>query len=79
MVKFSCKFQSGISALFIVQVNTSVEKTSHCAREHSQLLGEVESLIIRVYSGRKKVKQTLIFVVIFYFFVIIISIDRNAI
>lgn len=67
MVKFSCKFQSGISALFIVQVNMSVEKTSHCARVHSQLLGEVESLIMRVYSGKKKVKQALFFVFIVYF------------
>lgn len=53
MVKFSCNFQSGISALFIVQVNMSVEKTSCCAGIHSQLLGKVESLIMRVYSGKR--------------------------
>lgn len=53
MVKFSCKFQSGIFALFIVQVNMSVEKTPRCAGIHSQLLGKIESLIMRVYSGKR--------------------------
>lgn len=48
MVKFSCKFQSEIAALFFVQVNMSVEKTSYCAGIYSQLLGRVESLIMRV-------------------------------
>lgn len=59
MVIFSYKFQSGISALFIVQVDMSMEKTSCCAGISSQLLGEVESLIMGVYSGKNKVKQAL--------------------
>lgn len=53
MVKFSCKFQSEIAALFFVQVNMSVEKTSCCAGIYSQLLGRVKSLIMRVYCEKR--------------------------
>lgn len=56
IVKYSCKFQSEISALFIVQVNMSVERTSCCAVIHSQLLGKVESLITRVCSVKTQSK-----------------------